>query len=220
VSGLVERLLTIPGWAVILLVGLIVFAEDAIFVGFILPGETVAILGGVAAKFGHVPLWAVMLTVIAAAIIGDSVGYEIGKHAGPRLLRVRILAKHTGRLDAARAFLARRGGSAVFLGRWTAFFRAVMPGLAGMSHMPYRRFLAFNAAGGVAWGAVVVGVGYAAGASYAKVQHALGRGSAVAAVLVIVIGFAAWHLHKRRAERRAEAPAEGTPAVPSATHYQ
>lgn len=69
------HLLTVPGWAVIGIVALIVFAEDAFFVGFVLPGETAAILGGVAAKLGHVPLWGVLTTVIVAAIVGDSVGY-------------------------------------------------------------------------------------------------------------------------------------------------
>src|SRR3954462_6586426 len=85
-SSLLERLLAVPGWAVLLIVGLVVFAEDALFVGFVLPGETLAILGGVASKLGHVPVWAVALVVVVAAVVGDSVGYEIGRHLGPRLL--------------------------------------------------------------------------------------------------------------------------------------
>ena len=78
-SGLLSSLLTVPGWAVIAVVGLLVFAEDALFVGFVLPGETAAVLGGVAAKLGHAPLWGVLLVVVAAAIVGDSVGYEVGR---------------------------------------------------------------------------------------------------------------------------------------------
>src|SRR4051794_40134631 len=79
VSGLVDGLLGVPGWVVLVVVGLVVFAEDALFVGFVLPGETLAVLGSVSAKLGHVPLWAVLVTVTAAAIIGDSVGYEVGR---------------------------------------------------------------------------------------------------------------------------------------------
>ena len=90
-SGLVDRLLNTPWWVVLLAVGLIVFAEDALFVGFVLPGETVAILGGVAAKLGHVSLAGVLAVVIGAAIIGDSVGYEVGRHVGPRALDHRLL---------------------------------------------------------------------------------------------------------------------------------
>jgi membrane protein DedA with SNARE-associated domain len=74
----------------------------------------------------------------------------------------------------------------VFLGRWTAFFRAVMPALAGSARMPYPRFLAYNAAGGILWGVTVVLIGYFAGRSYAKVEHVFGWGAAaVVAVLVV-----------------------------------
>src|SRR6185295_18349027 len=69
----------------------------------VLPGETEAILGGVAASFGRVPLWTVLLVVVAAAIVGDSVGYEVGKKLGPRALEHRWLVKHRDRLEDARA---------------------------------------------------------------------------------------------------------------------
>src|ERR1700712_1771585 len=117
-SGLVDRLLGTPGWVVLLVVGLVVFAEDALFVGFVLPGETVAVLGGVAAKFGHVPLAAVLAVVVVAAIVGDSVGYEVGRQLGPRILGSRLLRDRQEGIERAQRFLARRGGSAVFLGRW------------------------------------------------------------------------------------------------------
>jgi membrane-associated protein len=126
-STLLAHVLNVPGWAVILIVGLIVFVEDARFVGFVVPGETAAVLGGVAAKMGHIPLWTVLVTVPAAAIVGDSVGYEVGRHFGARVLQLRILRRHQQRLEDACNLLGRRGGSAVFLGRWVASFRAVMP---------------------------------------------------------------------------------------------
>ena len=183
---LVARLLDVPAAMALLVVGGLVFAEDAIFVGFVLPGETAAILGGVAANFGKVPLWAVLLVVVAAAIIGDSVGYEVGRKLGPRALDHRSLARHRDRLDAARGSLARRGGVAVLLGRWVAFFRAVMPALAGASRMPYGRFLVYNALGGLVWGVVVVLIGYLAGASYEHIAQVLGRGSAIAVAALVV----------------------------------
>src|SRR5690349_4514502 len=131
IQRILDHILNAPAWTVYLTVGLLVFAEDALFVGFVLPGETAAVLGGVAASRGHVELVAMCAIVVAAAIIGDSVGYEVGRHFGPRILRVRILQRHQQRLSDSQAFLARRGGSAVFLGRFVAFFRAVMPALAG-----------------------------------------------------------------------------------------
>jgi membrane protein DedA with SNARE-associated domain len=197
VSGLVDRLLGLPSWLVLLIAGLVVFAEDALFVGFVLPGETVAVLAGAAAKLGHVSLAGVLVVVVVAAIAGDTVGYEIGWHLGPRILDLPFLQKRRRRLDAARDFLARRGGSAVFLGRWVAFFRAVMPALAGTARMPYRRFLAFNAAGGLAWGATVVLVGYAAGASYAQVEKLVGRDAAVVVLVVALLALAGWRFSRR-----------------------
>jgi len=197
---------------VLLTVGLIVFAEDALFVGFVLPGETAAILGGVAAKLGHVPLWAVLVTVIAAAIIGDSVGYEIGRLFGSRILDLHIFDSRRRRLDDAREFLARRGGSAVFLGRGVAFFRAVMPALAGTARMRYPTFLTFNAAGGIVWGTVVVLIGYAAGASYATVEKTLGRSSALIVLAIALVAIVIWRIRKHRAESKAEQqPATNSP---------
>jgi membrane-associated protein len=205
-STLLAHVLNVPGWAVILIVGLIVFVEDALFVGFVVPGETAAVLGGVAAKLGHIPLWTVLVTVPAAAIAGDSVGYEVGRHFGARVLQLRILRRHQQRLEDARNLLGRRGGSAVFLGRWVAFFRAVMPALAGTARMPYARFLAYNAAGGIAWGTVVVLLGYAAGASYTKVEKAIGHGSALAVLVVVLAALLGWRIRKHHAERNAEQP--------------
>jgi len=198
VTAIVDHILSAPTWTVLGLVGLIVFVEDALFVGFVVPGETAAVLGGVAASFGHVPLWAVIVVVIAAAIIGDSVGYEVGRHIGPRILSLKILDKRRKRLDDAQAFLARRGGAAVLLGRWTAFFRAVMPALAGTVRMPYPKFLAFNAVGGVIWGAVVVTAGFLAGRSYVQVEKTMGRVTAVVLAVVVVAVVAGWQIRKRR----------------------
>jgi len=196
-SGLVDRVLGLPGWLVLLVTGVVVLVEDAVFVGFVVPGETVALLAGAAAKLGHVSLAGVLLVVVLGAIVGDSVGYEVGRHLGPRILASRILAKRRARLDRARDFLARRGGSAVFLGRWVAFFRAVMPALAGTARMPYGRFLAFNAAGGLAWGVTVVLLGYAAGASYAQVEKFVGRDVALAVLAVGVIALVVWRVRRR-----------------------
>jgi membrane-associated protein len=197
-TSLLERLLNVPAPVVLAVVGALVFAEDALFFGFVIPGETVAILGGVSASLGHVPLWAVLTVVIVAAIVGDSVGFEVGRRLGPWLMATRLLARHADRLDDARDLLARRGGSAVLLGRWVAFFRAVMPALAGSSEMRYRTFFTWNAVGGILWGTVVVMGGYLAGASYQAVADALGTGSAVLVGVAVIAGFVVWRLRRRR----------------------
>ena len=202
-TSLLERLLDVPAPVVLAVVGALVFAEDALFFGFVIPGETVAILGGVSASLGHVPLGAVLTVVIVAAIVGDSVGFEVGRRLGPWLMATRPLARHADRLDDARDLLARRGGTAVLLGRWVAFFRAVMPALAGSSDMRYRTFLTYNALGGILWGTVVVMGGYLAGASYQAVADALGTGSAVLVGVAAVAGLVVWRVHRRRSDSRA-----------------
>jgi membrane-associated protein len=199
VTGIVDGILGRPGWLVLLVAGTVVLAEDALFVGFVLPGETVALLAGAAAKTGHAPLGGVLAVVIAGAIVGDSIGYEVGRHLGVRVLGLRVFDRRRDRVDAAEAFLARRGGSAVFLARWIAFFRAVMPFLAGASYMHYPKFLRWNAFGGIVWGTAVVFAGYAAGASYAKVEKSLGRGAAVGVVALVLIVAIVWHVRRRRA---------------------
>jgi membrane protein DedA with SNARE-associated domain len=205
-SGIVEQILNAPTWAVLLLVALIVFVEDALFVGFVVPGETAALLGGVAASLGHVPLPAVIAVVIIAAILGDGVGYAVGRQIGKRILELRILDKRRERLSDAQDFLARRGGAAVFLGRWVAFFRAVMPALAGSARMPYLKFTAFNAAGGIVWGATVVLTGYLAGRSYAKVEATLGRGAALVVLVLALTALVVWRVRKHRSQAPADRP--------------
>ena len=201
-SGLLESVLTASPALVYAVVIALVFVEDAVFVGFVVPGETAAILGGVAASRGTVSLTGMIVAVVLAAIVGDSVGYEVGRYAGPRVLRARMLDRHRDRLDGARSMLARRGAIAVFLGRSIAFFRAVMPALAGMAMMPYRRFLAANAAGGLVWGVATVLLGYLAGNSYQRGEKAFGQGVAIAVAAVVLIAIGVWVLRRRRSERR------------------
>ena len=204
-NSLVDTVLGAPPWLVYLIVGLVVFAEDALFVGFVLPGETLAIIGGVTASIGHTSLWVVLAIVVVAAIVGDSVGYEIGRLFGPRVMAHKVFDRRRARLEKAQDFLQRRGGSAVFLGRWTAFFRAVMPALAGLSGMRYRVFLPWNALGGIAWGATAVTAGYLAGESYHKVEAWLGRGAAVAVGVVVLVAVGVWAIRRHRSEGRPEA---------------
>lgn len=196
-SNLVDGILNVSAVLAYTIVGLLVFAEDALFFGFVLPGETAAVLGGVVASRGHVQLWAMIVIVILAAIVGDTVGYEVGKHFGSRLLNARLFAKRRAKLEQAQDFLRRRGGGAVFLGRFVAFFRAVMPALAGASRMPYARFLSFNAAGGIVWGAAFVTLGFLAGNSYAAVAKTVGRDLAAIVVVIAVIVLITWQIRTR-----------------------
>jgi membrane protein DedA with SNARE-associated domain len=211
-TALLERLLSIPPVWVYVVVTLLVLVEDALFVGFLVPAETAVVLGGVAAEQGRVDVWVLGALVVAAAIVGDSLGYELGRRVGPRLLASRIAQKRRAGIDSARDTLARRGGPAVLLARLTAFLRAVTPALAGVARMRYRTFLTWNAIGGVLWGVGVVLLGYLAGASWETVAATVGRTGAVVAVVVVVLGVVVWRVRRHR--RPQDGRGSGDPAGP------
>jgi membrane protein DedA with SNARE-associated domain len=200
-SGFIDGVLNVSPLVAYIAAFCLVFAEDALFVGFVIPGETAAVLGGVVASRGEVQLPAMMTVAVVAAVLGDTVGYEVGKHLGPRLVKSKAMARHRKRIRKAQDFLRRRGGWAVFLGRFVAFLRAVMPALAGTSRMPYGRFLLFNAAGGLTWGVGFVLLGYLAGNSYEAVAKAAGRDIAVVIAAIAVAALVAWRLRSWRKER-------------------
>lgn len=205
VSAVIDPVLHLHGVAAYALVGGLAFAEAAIFVGFVLPGETAVILGGVLAYQHAVVLPVMMAVVVLAAIGGDSVGYEVGRHFGQRLLGLKILDRRRTALDRGRARLREKGGPTVLLSRFTAFLRAVMPALAGLSRMPYRTFLAWNAAGGMLWGVGFTLLGYLAGASYQKLEAYAGDLSWVVLGVVAVVVLVLVVRHRRR--ERDPAPA-------------
>lgn len=198
-STIVEPVLNFSGVPAYALVGGLAFGEAALFVGFVLPGETAVILGGVLAYRHSVSLTVMAMVVVAAAILGDSVGYEVGKRYGARLLRSRIFAKHQDAIANGQRSLRNSGGRAVFLSRFTAFLRAVMPGMAGASQMPYRKFLLFNAVGGLVWGLGFTTLGYLAGASYKTLESYAGKVSE-AILVIVVVGVLAVMMRRRRAK--------------------
>jgi membrane protein DedA with SNARE-associated domain len=157
--------------------------ESAAFLGFIVPGEMLVLFGGFMAAQGTLDLGDLMILVCAGAVLGDSIGYEVGRRVGrERLLQVgRWVRMRPEHLERVEALFRRHGGKAVFLGRITALLRALTPFVAGSSRMGYWRFFAYNAAGGIVWGVSVVLVGYFAGASWQLV----GRWIGTAATLIV-----------------------------------
>ena len=180
--------LGLPGWVALLVVFAFPALESSAFVGFVFPGEVALLLGGVLAAQGSVPLSAVLIAGFTGAVAGDSVGYAVGRRYGRP-----ILDRTVGRLvkaehvDRAQQYLAQRGGMAVFLGRFTAALRVMIPGMAGMARMRYRIFLGFNVAGAAGWVLLSVLLGYAGGASWKHVERIASRiGLGVLGVLLLL----------------------------------
>ena len=216
ITSAIDDILKLHGLPAYALVGGLAFGEAALFVGFVLPGETAVLLGGVLANQHRVSLPVIATVAVLAAIIGDSVGYEVGKHFGARLLRTRIFAHRQQGIERGMTMLRNYGGRAVFLGRSTAFLRAVMPGLAGVARMPYGRFLVFNAAGGIVWALGFTLLGYLVGASYHEAENVAGWAGEAVLGLIIVVAIVLVIRHRRK-ERDQEQEAEPEPLSESVT---
>jgi len=214
VASILDRILQLNSTLVYVVVGLLVFAEAALFFGFIFPGETAAILGGVIASQGRVNIVALCALVVLAAIIGDTVGYWVGHRYGERLLSMRLLTHRRGAIDQALELLRRRGALAVIIGRFTAFLRAVMPGLAGASKLRYGIFLAANAVGGIIWGISFTLLGYFLGSAYKRAEKYAGWASTGILIMLLVIGTVLF-LRGRLRERAIELDFESTTDDPA-----
>jgi len=175
-----------------LIVFLLAAAESAAFLGLVVPGELAVILGGVAAGTGSLPVGVMMLAACAGAVIGDSIGYQMGRRTGPTLLRRPRMAKVAERMDRAATLVAERGWWALVIARFASVLRAVVPFAAGMGNMRYRRFLLGNVIGGIAWGITFTLVGYVAGANYPVVEKWFRTGGLAVVGIAVVVGGIFW----------------------------
>lgn len=139
-------------WGGLLALVAIVFAETGLMVGFFLPGDSLLVTAGVFAAAGMLDIWALLGSVTVAAIVGDQVGYFIGRRTGPRLFRREdSLLFRRAHLLRARAFYERHGGKTIILARFMPIIRTFAPVVAGVGEMQYSRFVSFNVVGGFLW---------------------------------------------------------------------
>jgi membrane-associated protein len=202
VGSLASDVTGLTGWVAYLVIAALVFGETAVFVGFVLPGEIAAVLGGVLASRGHLSLPLVIVIVVAAAIIGPFIGYEIGRRMGDRLFNARPLRRVQGGVHRTKAVLSNRGGIAVLLGRFVAVLRALMPAAAGAAQVRYRTFTLYNVLGGLIWGVGYVLLGYLAGSAYAAVEREVGAGLAIAVGAIVLAAVAVWLYRRHRSAAR------------------
>jgi membrane-associated protein len=162
----------------------IVFAETGLLVGFFLPGDSVLVTAGLLGSQGVAGLnvyWlGIMLT--AAAIVGDTVGYAIGKASGPKLFtREDSFLFNKKHLIRAHTFYERHGGKTIIIARFMPIIRTFAPVVAGIGGMQYRRFVAYNIAGGVLWVWSMLFMGYFLG------QYVPGIGKHIDVVVLVII---------------------------------
>jgi membrane-associated protein len=177
------------GLALYLVVWGIVFVESGLLVGFFLPGDTLLIAAGILAAQDRMSIWVLCAGVAVAAIVGDNVGYTIGKRAGRPLLERRdgrVLNQHN--LRRATAFYERWGSPTIVIARVVPMVRTFAPLIAGCTAMRYRTFFTWNVVGGVLWGVGVPFAGYALGEAAEGFDKYAVAAAGFMAVLSIVVG--------------------------------
>ena len=151
-------------WGGYALLVAIVFTETGLLVGFFLPGDSLLITAGLVAGAGGLNIWWVNVLLMAAAIVGDSVGYAIGFRTGPRIFtREDSLLFNRRHLIRTREFYERYGGKTIVLARFIPIIRTFAPVVAGVGQMKYRRFLFYNVFGGIGWVASLTWAGFLLG---------------------------------------------------------
>jgi len=150
-----EGLKALIGWGGIPVMTAIIFAETGLLIGFFLPGDSLLFIAGFLCSpaGGHVlPILWVAVVLSIAAVVGDTVGYWIGKKAGPAIFnRPQSRFFRRDHLLRAHAFYEKHGGKTIVLARFIPIIRTFAPVVAGAGSMEYRRFLFFNVFGGVGW---------------------------------------------------------------------
>jgi membrane-associated protein len=187
------------------LVCTIVFVETGFFVGFFLPGDSLLVTAGIFSSAGVIPLYWLLAPVMLCAIVGDQIGYWIGRAAGPALYRREdSLFFRRSHLQRAHEFYEKYGGRAVIFARFVPIIRTFCPPVAGAARMPYSRYLIFDIFGGVLWvGAMILG-GYFLGRSVPNIGQRIHYVIAVVVVLSLLPAVISI-LRARRAVARGEA---------------
>jgi len=182
-------------WAGYVGLTIIIFAETGLLVGFFLPGDSLLVTAGLLAAdpaFG-INVWLLGLILTVAAIVGDTVGYHVGKATGPRIFtRENSLFFHKDHLLKAQAFYEKHGGKTIIIARFMPIVRTFAPVVAGVGQMRYASFLAYNVVGGVLWIWSMLITGYVLAKTVPGVAKHVEKVILVVVLLSILPGIIAW----------------------------
>ena len=139
----------------------VIFAETGLLTGFFLPGDSLLFTVGVVAGAGHLDILLVNLALMAAAIVGDSAGYFLGRRTGPRIFnRPNSRFFHQEHLRATQEFYQKHGGKTVVIARFIPIIRTFVPFVAGIGAMRYRKFVVFEMIGTFSWVSLMLSIGF------------------------------------------------------------
>lgn len=175
------------------LIALIIFAESGLLIGFFLPGDTLLIAAGIMASTGALSIEWTIIGITLAAIIGDNVGYTIGRYSGKRLFTKKdgVLFRHEY-VERAQAFYEKHGGKTIILARFIPVIRTFAPMVAGIGKMPHGKFFFYNVIGAVLWATTLPLIGYFIGNRIPGIAEILEY--AILAVIVLSLSPAIYHI--------------------------
>ncbi len=182
-------------------IGATIFAESGLLIGFFLPGDTLLFGAGILASQGTLPIDWLLVVVIVSAIAGDNVGYSIGQRTGKKLFKKKesLLFQHE-HIERAEKFYETHGGKTIILARFIPIVRTFAPVVAGIGSMSRRRFLIFNAIGGILWGGGVTLAGYWFGSRVPWVEHYITP--VILGVVLLSVAGSLTHLMKDKSNRK------------------
>ncbi len=174
------------------------------------PGETALVLAAVLASQGQLQIELVILIAAASAIIGDNVGYFLGRRFGRELLTAPgpFHRRRTTLIAVGDRFFSRHGSKAVFFGRWIALVRIAAAWLAGINHMKFRTFFFWNALGGITWATAFGLAGYFGGHAAANLITRFGVYAGIGLTIFVVVAYVVLRIREHRSTQRATAEAE------------
>ncbi len=159
-------------WGGYFIIIIIVFSETGLLAGFFLPGDSLLVTAGlISAVDGTLNIWLLNLALMAAAVLGDTTGYWIGYHLGPKLFnRSDSFFFHKNHLIRTKKFYDKYGSKTIVLARFVPIVRTFAPTVAGVGRMQYSRFLAYNVVGGIGWVMSMTLAGYFLGRSIPNIE--------------------------------------------------
>ncbi len=165
-SSFLALIESVPAWLRNLLAGVAIMLETSIFLGLVMPGDTVVLVASTGVT-DWPDFFFLLIAVLIGSLIGESIGFTVGRFFGPKL-RVSKLGMRIGEKNwrAADQLVARRGGIAIFISRFLPVLHSTVPAVAGMTKMPYRIFISWTFVACAIWASLYVGVGYLARTSY------------------------------------------------------
>jgi membrane-associated protein len=199
-------------WGGLIALVAVIFAETGLLVGFFLPGDSLLVTAGLfctSANPDQQPLLNIVtlnLAVMAAAIIGDTVGFWIGAKSGPKLFtREQSLFFSKKHLLRTQAFYERHGGKTIIIARFLPFVRTFAPVVAGIGKMEYRRFVSFNIIGGITWVFSMTMLGFTQGTFYPPITKQIDKVIIVIIFISLLPGMISWALNRNKPATKPDA---------------